>query len=115
MDGEPRVRSLGATLIRINVREPEVPREHIGVAQGALAALTAIDGLLQGGGLCFPSAGYGPVIRSEMSWVDEAGATRCSSAMLYPCPSGARAGPATSSPCAAALTTPGPSRPTPKR
>jgi NAD-dependent SIR2 family protein deacetylase len=49
MNGEQRVRSLGATLIRINVREPEVPREHIGIAQGALAALTAIDGLLQDG------------------------------------------------------------------
>ena len=32
-----------ATLIRINVREPLVPAGHIGIAQGALAALTAID------------------------------------------------------------------------
>lgn len=33
----------GATLIRINVREPQVPEGHIGVAQGALAALRAVD------------------------------------------------------------------------
>lgn len=47
----PTVRSLGerlaarasATLVRINVREPEVPRGQIGIAEGALAALEAID------------------------------------------------------------------------
>lgn len=32
-----------ATLIRINVREPEVPDGHIGIAEGAKAALTAIE------------------------------------------------------------------------
>lgn len=31
------------TLVRINVREPQVPDGHVGIAQGALAALTAID------------------------------------------------------------------------
>lgn len=36
------------TLIRINVREPQVPAGHIGIAQGALAALTAIDQLVAG-------------------------------------------------------------------
>jgi NAD-dependent SIR2 family protein deacetylase len=35
-----------ATLIRINVREPLVPAGHVGIAQGALAALTAIDEIL---------------------------------------------------------------------
>jgi NAD-dependent SIR2 family protein deacetylase len=34
------------TLIRINVREPLVPAGHVGIAEGALAALTAIDALL---------------------------------------------------------------------
>jgi NAD-dependent SIR2 family protein deacetylase len=34
-----------ATLIRINVREPLVPAGHIGIAQGALAALSAIDAI----------------------------------------------------------------------
>jgi NAD-dependent SIR2 family protein deacetylase len=33
-------------LIRINVREPQVPAGHIGLASGALAALRAIDALL---------------------------------------------------------------------
>lgn len=32
-----------ATLIRINVREPQVPAGHFGLAMGALAALQAID------------------------------------------------------------------------
>jgi NAD-dependent SIR2 family protein deacetylase len=32
-----------ARLIRINLREPEVPAGHIGLAAGALAAVTAID------------------------------------------------------------------------
>ena len=33
-------------LIRINLREPEVPDGHIGLATGALAGLRAIDELL---------------------------------------------------------------------
>jgi hypothetical protein len=33
----------GATLIRINVREPDVPDGHIGLAVGARAALEIID------------------------------------------------------------------------
>jgi NAD-dependent SIR2 family protein deacetylase len=37
----------GATLIRINVREPEVPEGAIGIAAGALEALQAIDRELQ--------------------------------------------------------------------
>lgn len=47
--GVPTVRHLGeqlgsrgATLIRINVREPEVPRGHIGIALGAKDALAAL-------------------------------------------------------------------------
>jgi NAD-dependent SIR2 family protein deacetylase len=36
----------GATLIRINVREPEVPAGQIGIALGALEALQAIDARL---------------------------------------------------------------------
>jgi NAD-dependent SIR2 family protein deacetylase len=31
------------TLVRINVREPEVPSGHVGLSMGALAALTALD------------------------------------------------------------------------
>lgn len=38
----------GGTLIRVNVREPEVPPGHVGIAEGALAALTTIDQILQG-------------------------------------------------------------------
>lgn len=41
--GESLVRSLGARLVRINVREPHVPAGEIGIAEGARAALTAID------------------------------------------------------------------------
>jgi NAD-dependent SIR2 family protein deacetylase len=37
-------------LVRINVREPQVPRGEIGLASGALAALRAIDALLPGEG-----------------------------------------------------------------
>ena len=36
-----------ATLVRINTREPQVPHGHIGIPQGALAALTAIDKHIQ--------------------------------------------------------------------
>ncbi|HEY0133612.1 MAG TPA: Sir2 family NAD-dependent protein deacetylase [Nannocystis sp.] len=36
-------RELGGLLVRINVREPEVPAGQIGLAMGAKAALTAID------------------------------------------------------------------------
>ncbi|MBK8258924.1 MAG: NAD-dependent protein deacetylase [Polyangiaceae bacterium] len=39
-----RITSLfGGTLIRINIREPNVPAGNIGISLGALAALTAID------------------------------------------------------------------------
>jgi hypothetical protein len=41
--GESLVRRLGARLIRINVREPQVPAGEIAIAEGALPALTAID------------------------------------------------------------------------
>ena len=34
------------TLVRINVREPETPPGHIGLAMGALAALTRIEAAL---------------------------------------------------------------------
>ena len=36
----------GASLIRINPREPQVPHGHIGIAANALETLEAIDGLL---------------------------------------------------------------------
>lgn len=36
-------RELGGLLVRINVREPEVPAAQISIAMGAKAALTAID------------------------------------------------------------------------
>ena len=34
------------TLVRINQREPEVPPGHVGLAMGALAALTRIEAIL---------------------------------------------------------------------
>ena len=37
---------LGGTLVRINVREPATPPGHVGLAMGALAALTRIQSLL---------------------------------------------------------------------
>ena len=37
---------LGGTLVRINVREPETPSGHVGLAMGALAALTRVESLL---------------------------------------------------------------------
>lgn len=40
--------SLGGTLVRINVREPEVPLGHIGLRMGALAGLRAIEARLSG-------------------------------------------------------------------
>lgn len=39
-------RAIGGTLVRINPREPEVPRGHLGIAAGALAGLRAIDACL---------------------------------------------------------------------
>jgi NAD-dependent SIR2 family protein deacetylase len=41
--GENLVRRLGATLVRINTREPEVPRRQVSIALGAAGALHAID------------------------------------------------------------------------
>ncbi len=43
---EQLARQRGATLVRLNVREPEVPEGQIGIAMGALRALREIDGLL---------------------------------------------------------------------
>lgn len=43
MTSEQLARRPGATLIRINVREPRVPGDHIGMALGGLEALTEID------------------------------------------------------------------------
>lgn len=37
---------LGATIVRVNVREPEAPPGHVSLATGALAALTRIEPLL---------------------------------------------------------------------
>lgn len=43
MTSERAARHLDATLIRINLREPEVPSGHVGIGLGALEALQAID------------------------------------------------------------------------
>lgn len=45
--GEETVARQGGLLLRINVREPQVPRGHVGLAMGARAALDAIDGALR--------------------------------------------------------------------
>jgi hypothetical protein len=45
MTSERLVRALGASLIRINVREPQVPTGQIGLSMGALEALSAIDAI----------------------------------------------------------------------
>lgn len=47
MTSERLARASGARLVRINVREPEVPAGHIGIASGALAALEGIRAHLQ--------------------------------------------------------------------
>ncbi len=44
--GERLVRNHGATLIRINPREPQVPEGQIGIAAGAYETLAAINDLL---------------------------------------------------------------------
>lgn len=46
MQSEELVRHLGAKLIRINPRDPEVPSGQIGLAAGSLEALSAIDALI---------------------------------------------------------------------
>ena len=43
MTSERVARSLDATLVRINPREPKAPRGHVSLPLGALEALTAID------------------------------------------------------------------------
>jgi len=43
MTSERLARSLGAKLVRINLREPEVPAGHVEIASGALDALTRIE------------------------------------------------------------------------
>lgn len=43
---ERAVNRAGGTLIRINVREPQVPRGQIGIASGALETLERIDALV---------------------------------------------------------------------
>ena len=42
MTSEQLARRPGATLIRIDVREPQVPRDHIGIPLGGLEALRGI-------------------------------------------------------------------------
>jgi len=49
MASQRAAESDGATLIRINVREPLVPAGHIGIAAGALHTLTAIEQHLSAG------------------------------------------------------------------
>lgn len=46
MTAENLARAAGATLIRINVREPEVPRGHLGLAGGAADTLARLDALI---------------------------------------------------------------------
>ena len=46
MTSEQIARRPGATLIRINVREPQAPRDHVGIALGGLEALRLIDARL---------------------------------------------------------------------
>ena len=48
MTSEQLARRPGATLVRINVREPRVPGDDIGIALGGLAALREIAERLQG-------------------------------------------------------------------
>lgn len=43
MTTERLARAIGASIIRVNVREPEVPLGHIGLPLGALEGLRAID------------------------------------------------------------------------
>jgi NAD-dependent SIR2 family protein deacetylase len=43
---EQLARQKRATLVRLNVREPEVPEGQIGIAMGALAALRELDGAI---------------------------------------------------------------------
>jgi NAD-dependent SIR2 family protein deacetylase len=43
MFGEQLVAATGGRLVRVNVREPDVPAGHVGVPLGAKAALEAID------------------------------------------------------------------------
>jgi len=43
MTSEQLARRPGATLIRINVREPQVPRDQIGIGLGGLEAISEID------------------------------------------------------------------------
>jgi len=49
MTSEQLARRPGATLIRINLREPQVPGDHIGIAMGGLRALEEIRGRVQHG------------------------------------------------------------------
>ena len=48
MTSEQLARRPGATLIRINVREPQVPGDHVGIALGGLEALREIEGRVTG-------------------------------------------------------------------
>lgn len=44
---EQLVRQLNGTLIRINLREPEVPSKHYGLASGALAGIQLLDEVMR--------------------------------------------------------------------
>jgi hypothetical protein len=48
---EQLVRDRGASLIRLNPRESQVPRRQLGLAVGALAGLRAIDEVLTRAGV----------------------------------------------------------------
>jgi hypothetical protein len=47
---ESKAKQQGRTLVRINLRDPDVPEGHVGLALGALEALRAIDARLQEAG-----------------------------------------------------------------
>jgi len=49
MTSERVARGLGATLVRINLREPQAPAGHVGICAGSLEALSAIDRRLGSG------------------------------------------------------------------
>lgn len=46
LSSERVAQRLGGVLVRVNVREPEVPVGHLGIAEGALAALEKLDALV---------------------------------------------------------------------
>jgi hypothetical protein len=48
LTSERMVSRLGATLARVNPREPHVPRDQVSLPCGALTALEAVDAAIHG-------------------------------------------------------------------